>query len=65
MADQGQSEEDVLAAAVEAQWAIYEKETGNQREVGMAKLSDEDRAAVQAALDHHADRRRSAGRPGW
>lgn len=63
--DNAQSLADVLAAAVEAQCREYERTTGNPREAMWARLGDSDRAAVQVAQEHHGDRMRDAGRPGW
>lgn len=60
-----QTTEDVLAAAVEANFKTYEKKTGNPREVMLAQMSDEDRYAAEQAQAHHAGRMRAKDRPGW
>ncbi len=63
--EQMSSEEDLLAAAVDAQCKEFERKTGQPREVMWAKLSDRERISVQEAQDHHNARMRKLGRSGY
>ena len=57
--------EDLLAAAVDASCRQWEKQTGTQREVMLAKMDPAMRSAAEEALEHHRKNMNAAGRAGW
>jgi hypothetical protein len=56
---------DFAAAAIEAQFRQYERETGNPREVMLAQMPDGLRPVFESAQERFADMKREAGKAGW